>query len=567
MFHTSTSIALLAVCVGSVAAGDGYSPPASYYAGVVYDGTPESLRNSLNSIIRGHTVRSYNAARQALAITDADPDNPSNVLLVYNGASVSGVWDSGITWNREHTWPRSRGVGDNGPDYSDLHALRACNPGVNSSRGNKPFGLTNSSFWDPTMAVSAIDYRGDMARSMFYMDVRYDGTEAGTVDLRVVNGFPGTNQMGDLSYLLEWHYEEAPSSWERRRNHIIYSFEDNPAYAQGNRNPFIDHPEYAWALWGSEPNNSQITLAGAAVGSDGGSELLFDVGRFILSGSVDDTPSFEVLLNKIGSTPTSYLVEASGDAFSSNHGIPGTFSRNNQQTALDVVLWAAAPGILSGQLVVTNTDLTSAGPGLGSADAPDIVNLVGEGVGASLASFQLSPVQTEITFDLGTIERSLDPELLAAPVFNAGGLPGTTASLILTDLSGLGDLGTISIPELPLAPIEGGGFAFVDIVIELGGMIGEYEAVYTIETADEQIPGAVAGETLTVTVSFSLIQSSCSADLSGNGAIDLADLNIVLANFGTQSGATLATGDASGDGAVGLADLNIVLAGFGSSCP
>jgi len=570
------TVSRFAVCVGLLVStasttfgSDGYSPPSGYYAGVVFDGTPESLRNSLNAIIRGHTVRSYAAARQALAITDADPDVPGNVLLVYNGASVSGVWDAGVTWNREHTWPRSRGVGTNGPDFSDLHALRACNPGVNSSRGNKPFGLADSSFWDPTMAGSPIDYRGDMARSMFYMDVRYDGTEPATTDLRVVygSGDPNSNQIGDLLYLLDWHYEEPASEWERRRNHLIYSFADNPLYSQGNRNPFIDHPEFVWAIWGTEANNSQISIEGASVGLDGGSVLDLDLGRFVRSDSVDDAPGQAVVINKTGSTPTSFMVWASGDAFSAQHGIPSTLARGEQQVELDVVLWSSAPGLLAGQVVIDNTDLTSAGAGLGSQDANDLIFLTGEAVNPAAASFESMPGQTEWLLNLGAIQRGHESQSMSIPLFNAGGPAQFTADLMVTAIIGTGDLGAITLSEFPAGPIGGGQFDLIDLALESGGPLGTYEVVYTIETADEPIPGAQSRETLTLTVVFELEQSPCLGDLDGDGLVGLDDLNLVLMNFGTASGATLATGDVSGDGAVDLEDLNIILITFGNQCP
>ena len=552
---------------GAWGMSDGFTPPEGYYAPAVYDGTPDSLRQSLNSIIRGHTIRSYASARQSLAILDADPANPSNVILTYNGASVSGTWDSGVTWNREHTWPRSRGVGDNGPDFSDLHALRPCNPGINSSRGNKPFGLASAEYWDPTMAVSPIDFRGEMARAMFYMDIRYDGSESNTVDLRVVNGFPGTNQMGDLFYMLDWHYEEQPSWAERRRNHLIYSFDDNPFYAQGNRNPFIDRPEFVWALWGTEPNNSQISIAGAGVQPDGSSEQTVDLGRFVMADSLEDAFVHTVEIQKTGHTPTSYLVEAFGDAYSSVHGIPGTVGRDNRQAEVEVALWSSAPGPLLGEVTIRNTDLTSAGMGLGSADADDVVTLLGEGVWSSAASFEPTPNQTTLTLDLGTLSRSLDTQMVSAPIFNAGGNSEQTAGLLLTGIDAFGDVAFFTVSDLPDQPIAGGGFVVVDVITDLSGPTGVYEVMYAISNADESIPGAMEGMPLMLTVTVEIELSDCPADLTGDGAVNLADLNLVLANFGTASGATLGTGDANGDGAVDLADLNIVLASFGSTCP
>lgn len=559
---------ILAIGLASGAFGsDQYGPPSGYYSSVVFDGTPASLRSSLNDIIDGHTIRSYGAARQALAILDADPANPENVILIYNGASVDGSWDSGVTWNREHMWPRSLGVGDNGADYSDLHALRPCHPSINSSRGNKPFGLDSSSYWDPTMASSPYDFRGEAARAIFYMDVRYDGTDAATSDLTVIDGFPSVGQMGDLSYLLDWHYEEEPSTRERRRNHLVFSFDDNPFYAQGNRNPFVDHPEFAWALWGEQPNDSQIVFAEGSVSGDGSSELTLNIGRFILSPALEDAMGQTVSVQKSGSTPTSFLVEATGDAYSADHAMPRTFARGEQSADIDVAIWAPSPGPISGQLVIDNTDLTSAGGGFGSADGNDTLTISGTGVTEAVASFAPSAGQTSLAVDLGVLERSLDTADSVAAIFNAGGLPETTADLVITTVEATGSSQIISVPVLDGTSIEGNQFVLVEITGDRSGPLGVYEVQYTFETADEPIPGAGLAETLTLSVSMELIPSSCPGDLNASGGVDLSDLNAVLANFGLASGATLDQGDASGDGSVGLADLNIVLAGFGTACP
>ncbi|MFI4855246.1 MAG: endonuclease [Phycisphaerales bacterium JB065] len=563
----TAGVGVFLLAAGLAIGSDSYGPPANYYDSVVYDGSADTLRATLNAIIDGHTVRSYGDARQALAILDQDPNNPNNIILMYSGVSISGNWDSGATWNREHMWPRSRGVGDSGADNSDLHHLRPSNPSINSSRGNKPFGLASSSYWDPTMNNSPYDFRGEAARCIFYMDVRYDGADSSTANLRVVNGFPSSEEMGDLTYLLDWHYDEAPSSRERRRNHLVYSFDDNPFYAQGNRNPFVDHPEFAWALWGDEPNNSQIVLEGGTVEGDGVSTLDLDLGRFILSPTLEDAFAQTVTIQKSGSTPTSYIVEASGDAYSEAHGIPGTFSRGNRDASFDVVLWSPLPGELSGQILVTNTDLTSAGNGLGDADGEDLVTLTGVGLNPSIASVAPTAGLNSFIVDFGSIERSVDADSELVPLFNAGGAADTTAGLIVTGVDANGDASTIAISGIPAEPIAGSSVAIIDLSLDRGGPLGTYEVVYSIQTADEAIPGAMPGQTLTLTVTAELVASSCPADTNGDGSIDLADLNAVLAGFGQAEGATLADGDASGDGAVALDDLNIILASFGTACP
>jgi len=250
---------------------DVYSPPPGYYSsasglsGVALDA-------ALNARIRDHVVRSYDQLRQDLAVTDRDwafpppagePVAITQILLVYSvgwsGYSRSGVWDGGATWNREHVWPDSRGVGqpDSGPDFSDLHHLRAANPTANSSRNNRwydaggtlapvtqaPLSRQTTDTWEPP----DVD-KGWIARSVLYMATRYDGSETNTNDLVLVDNPPSSTtgnppQMGNKTTLLRWNRQFSPSEWERRRNQIVYE-----RYQQ-NRNPFIDHPEFADAIY------------------------------------------------------------------------------------------------------------------------------------------------------------------------------------------------------------------------------------------------------------------------------------------------------------------------------
>ncbi|MEM6799586.1 MAG: endonuclease, partial [Planctomycetota bacterium] len=132
--------------MGSLA--DAFDPPAGYYSTAT--GTGATLKSQLHNIIDDHTVLSYGSARANLQVTDQDPNDPDSILLAYNRVSLdltnvgpaSGIqgWDSGTSWNREHTWPRARGVGSSGADNSDLHQLRPSNPSVNSDRDNLNFG-------------------------------------------------------------------------------------------------------------------------------------------------------------------------------------------------------------------------------------------------------------------------------------------------------------------------------------------------------------------------------------------------------------------------------------------
>jgi len=125
-----------------------YNAPTGYYSAA--SGTGTTLKNNLKTIIStGYVGRSYGDARYAFAITDQDPNNPNNIRLVYNDASVLHTWDSGVTYSREHLWCVSwLGTGDPSNSYvgieSDLFELRPINPSINSARSNDPFGSVSS---------------------------------------------------------------------------------------------------------------------------------------------------------------------------------------------------------------------------------------------------------------------------------------------------------------------------------------------------------------------------------------------------------------------------------------
>ncbi|MEU0851746.1 endonuclease [Streptomyces flaveolus] len=216
--------------------------------------TGSGLKASLHTIISSQTKISYSAVWDALEVTDQDPANSNNVVLLYSGVSRSKSLGGGDTgdWNREHVWAKSHGdFGTSTGPGTDLHHLRPEDVQVNSVRGNKDFdnggsavsngggSLTDSDSFEPRDAV-----KGDVARMIFYMAVRYEGGD-GWADLEVnssVNN--GSNPyIGKLAVLKAWNDEDPPDAFEEHRNQVIYD-----TY-QHNRNPFVDHPEWVEAIW------------------------------------------------------------------------------------------------------------------------------------------------------------------------------------------------------------------------------------------------------------------------------------------------------------------------------
>lgn len=220
--------------------------------------TGAPLQTALQNIIDDHVVIDYGTLDEIMQVIDEASGNNTQVRLIYSNANLpksSNNISGG--WNREHVWPRSDGVGDEGPDYSDLHHLFPCKDTVNSLRSNLPFDEgTSVANFDPFAPESYSDGnswepldrdKGLVARAVLYMMTRYDGSDALTTDLQVAENPSPVGTMGVRSTLLAWHKAFPPTDYERARNNAIYSgaLVSGQTYAQGNRNPFIDFPQFA----------------------------------------------------------------------------------------------------------------------------------------------------------------------------------------------------------------------------------------------------------------------------------------------------------------------------------
>ncbi|MBT2398625.1 endonuclease I family protein [Streptomyces sp. ISL-100] len=224
----------------------------TYYADAIGK-SGSALKGALNTIISNQTKISYSAVWTALMKTDQDPANSSNVILLYSGTSRSKSLNGGDVgdWNREHVWAQSHGsFGTSTGPGTDLHHLRPADVQVNSTRGNKDFDLGGSavsgapgSYTDSNSFEPRDAHKGDVARMILYMAVRYEGTD-GWPDLEANDAINGSVPYhGRLSVLKQWNDADPPDAFERNRNEVIYS-----TY-QYNRNPFIDHPEWVEAIW------------------------------------------------------------------------------------------------------------------------------------------------------------------------------------------------------------------------------------------------------------------------------------------------------------------------------
>ena len=271
------------------------SSTGTYYD-TVNTSSPEQLRCTLHNIIKGSTNLGYQYP--ILEIAEEDPTDPGKILDVYRNCSFikpdnsdssspgRGITAtcgtvSGLLYNREHTWPKSLGFSNSSlAAHNDHHMLHLADKDENNHRGNKPYGTCrkvedgcsedptianhgegggtgiypgNSNWYNNSVYEVWHKQRGDMARSVFYMAIRYEGIASEdandgdipdlelTDDAGLINATSNGSAkayMGFLSTLLQWHQQDPVDDRERDRNVVVYSF-------QGNRNPFIDHPEWA----------------------------------------------------------------------------------------------------------------------------------------------------------------------------------------------------------------------------------------------------------------------------------------------------------------------------------
>lgn len=241
--------------------------PGGYYdAATGLSGS--ELQEALHGIIKDHDSPTYGELWTHFESTDKKPNgkvwdiysdvpggNPPYEFTFYSD-QCGNYGGEGDCYNREHTFPKSWFGGEVYPMYADLFQVYPTDGYVNGKRGNYPYGEVGSASWtsmngsklgtNTTTGYSGTvfepidDYKGDLARTYFYMATRYLGED---------NGWPGSPMVDGaqpeewaLYMLFDWHMDDPVSEKETDRNNAIYQIQEN-------RNPFIDHPEFAENIW------------------------------------------------------------------------------------------------------------------------------------------------------------------------------------------------------------------------------------------------------------------------------------------------------------------------------
>lgn len=239
---------------------------AAYYTGsyryeTLVSQSATTLLNSLRTLMRSthKKISSYNDCRDMATKTDCENENGKITMLYTSYQATYGQYQSGNGWNREHVWPKSLGGDNTSGGGADLHHIRPDENKTNSNRGNKKFGNVSGgststgnlsgevggrysgNYFEPNDNV-----KGDVARIILYVYVRWY-TEWGAESV--------TEVFQSIDVLLEWHKNDPVDTWEMGRNEVVAAY-------QGNRNVFIDYPEFAFLIFGEDVPDDMITPSG-----------------------------------------------------------------------------------------------------------------------------------------------------------------------------------------------------------------------------------------------------------------------------------------------------------------
>lgn len=242
-----------------------------------------ALKTALYNIIKDHAVQGYGAIWGFYSANSLDSyfENDGTILDIYSERPTSsdpytytpvsgqcgGYSGEGDCYNREHSFPKSWFGGTIEPMNSDIHHIFATDGFVNSKRSSFPYGQVGSATftsqngsklgsaqsglgYSGTVFEPIDEFKGDLARAYFYMATRYENVISNwesnnSSGNAVMNGT--SNQVFEtwfLNMLKSWHQQDPVSQKERNRNEAAYSY-------QGNRNPFVDHPELVSQIWGN----------------------------------------------------------------------------------------------------------------------------------------------------------------------------------------------------------------------------------------------------------------------------------------------------------------------------
>ena len=224
-----------------------YDVLSTYAGGTSTSTAPSSaLYKALQNFMKSNHshITSYAETRDLYKYTDCQ-NSGGKISSFYSGTLIGPAWGEG-SWNREHTWPNSKGLGGN--DENDIMMLRPTSTSENSSRGNTAYGQSSGYYNPNSESGGKYDLRGDVARIFLYVYVRWGNTSY---------AWGKSGVMESVDVLLQWMEEDPVDTWELGRNDSVESI-------TGTRNVFVDYPEYAFLLFGEEIPADMATPSGGA---------------------------------------------------------------------------------------------------------------------------------------------------------------------------------------------------------------------------------------------------------------------------------------------------------------
>ena len=355
----ATLLLLVLACSSSLA-----QIPNGYYNNA-NGKTGDELKVALHNIIKGHHIVSYSGLLNAFPYTDNDGngnvwDIYSNCVFSYSGNAQCGEYEQeGDCWNREHTWPQSW-FNESTTPRSDLFHVYPTDGYVNGQRSNYPYGEVsntpvyvsgNGSKLGPCVTSGysgrvfepVDEYKGDIARSYFYMSVRYysEDSDWGT------SGMTNKSEIlpWAMTMLLRWSDEDPVSDKEIARNNAVYGY-------QNNRNPFIDHPEYAHMIWDENWQGGVSYNITCATGLSHGSVSAPESAMEGTTVAITATPEPGYMVStysvyKTGSPNTTVTVSSNGTFTMPGYAVTvsATFVQNNNY--YDITLGNVSHGTIS----------------------------------------------------------------------------------------------------------------------------------------------------------------------------------------------------------------------------
>ena len=576
--------------------------PVNYYNSALGK-SDNSLMTALSSIIRTHREVSYTSGLLD-AFKNADTDDQGYIIDIYsncrykpsdNGSSASTV---GEGYNREHSFPRSWFGGAVSPMNTDVFHVYPTDIRVNSQRSNYPYGvcangtrLSNGKLvakgklgkstypgYNGTVFEPDDEYKGDLARSYFYMVTCYKSE---------LSNWPGSDQLNyaqnkykafstwTINMLMEWTRLDPVSEKEIRRNEAIYKI-------QGNRNPFIDHPELAEYIWGDmqgQPWNGSGEQVPPAITSPVNDEVI-DLGATVVGTPLELTVTLKGQGLSKGLTLTMsdneyfYVSKSSFTASEINGGYPLTigFTADDEGEFSNTITIASEEVSTTFTVMATaETEVDPPGPG------PDPVlgdSIMEDWEGCATGGYWTKPVQGHTWLwdftDAGIWSDNIRHGELVCRFGKSSGssiamaedVEGGTSAIALWAASyGSDDEATLRVDY----SINKGSTWYVlgDFTVTRGIL----QHIIMDIPMDVPVRFRIVQQSGTrvniddITVYGRVQEQELLGDVNGDGEVNIADVNLVIDIIlgGQVDERTLRRADVNSDGEINIADVNTIL--------